>query len=117
VDPGDWVQVGSAPTIRLDQLLGERQVDTVKIDVEGHEMAVIEGLGAVVDRCRPTLLCEAIVPDVISGLHDMRRLGYLAFKDDDRGRLVPADNTPGDMLLLPEERIDSARPLMRSGIA
>src|SRR4051812_21376105 len=64
VDPGGWVKVGSTPKIRLDQVLGERQVDTLKIDVEGHEIAVIEGLGSVVDRCRPTLLCEAIVPEV-----------------------------------------------------
>jgi hypothetical protein len=99
-------------------VLGERQVDTLKIDVEGHEIAVIQGLGSVVDRCRPTLLCEAIVPEVISGLHDMRRtLAYLAFKDDGGGKLVPADGAPGDMLLVPEERIDNARPLMRAGIA
>jgi FkbM family methyltransferase len=114
VDPGGWVQVGSTPTVRLDELLGDRHIDAVKVDVEGHEMAVMEGLGSVIDRCRPILLCEAIVPEVINGLLAMREaLGYLAFRDDGRGRLIPADSSQGDILLVPEERIEDARPLLQ----
>lgn len=36
-------------TDRLDNLIGKQEIDIMKIDVEGHSMAVLEGLG---DRLR-----------------------------------------------------------------
>jgi FkbM family methyltransferase len=114
VDPGDWIQVGYTPILRLDDLLGNRNVDTVKIDVEGHEMEVLEGLASVLERCRPTLLCEALLPQVIEGLHILcDRLGYVAFQDDGSGGLIPADDTPGDILLVSNERTEDLRPFVR----
>lgn len=38
--------------------IGLREVGLIKIDVEGHEMAVLEGARATIARCRPTLLIE-----------------------------------------------------------
>jgi FkbM family methyltransferase len=112
-DPGAWRPLGSTPTIRLDDLLADRHVDAVKIDVEGHELRVLEGLASVLDRCRPVVLCEAIVPDVIEGLMTLRRsLGYTAFKDDGHGGLVINDGTPGEVLLVPAERLEALRPLV-----
>ena len=44
-------------TQRLDDLdLGD--IGFIKIDVEGHEMAVLDGARATIERCRPTLLIE-----------------------------------------------------------
>jgi FkbM family methyltransferase len=45
------------PTLRGDDLdLGD--VGFIKIDVEGHELSVLEGLRATIMRCRPVLLIE-----------------------------------------------------------
>ena len=79
-DPGGWRDVGSTPTIRLDELLGSRLVDSVKIDVEGHELEVLEGMGSLIDRCRPAVLCEAITPDVIDGLRRWRNSRLLGIQ-------------------------------------
>jgi hypothetical protein len=34
----------------IDELAGEARLDFVKIDVQGHETEVLQGLGAVLDR-------------------------------------------------------------------
>lgn len=41
----------------LDRL-GLRDVNLIKIDVEGHELAVLEGARSTIQHCRPTLLIE-----------------------------------------------------------
>jgi FkbM family methyltransferase len=46
------------PTIRLDDEIGTSQVDFVKIDVEGYELAVLQGGASMFRRCLPPLLIE-----------------------------------------------------------
>jgi FkbM family methyltransferase len=41
---------------------GIARVDLIKIDTEGHEMAVLEGLHGTIARCRPVLLVEVWSP-------------------------------------------------------
>jgi FkbM family methyltransferase len=51
----------AVPVWRLDEFLprlGLERVDFIKIDVEGHELAVLHGAAAVLARDRPTLLLE-----------------------------------------------------------
>lgn len=44
---------------RLDDHIGmETQVDAVKIDAEGFEMAVLEGAEETIARCKPTVIVE-----------------------------------------------------------
>jgi FkbM family methyltransferase len=53
------ISYGSVPveTRRLDEMnLGD--IGFIKIDVEGHEMAVLEGAETTLRRCRPTLVIE-----------------------------------------------------------
>lgn len=45
-------------TRRLDDY-ALKDVGFIKIDVEGHEMAVLAGAGETIGRCRPNLLVEA----------------------------------------------------------
>ncbi len=53
-DPGRAVRVA---VTRLDDVdLGD--VGFVKIDVEGHELAVLRGAAQLLERCRPTVLVE-----------------------------------------------------------
>lgn len=48
-----------APTQRLDELLaGVNRIDVVKIDVEGFEPVVWEGMKSLVARCRPLIFTE-----------------------------------------------------------
>jgi FkbM family methyltransferase len=49
----------AVPTARLDEVLGgASQIDMIKIDVEGHEDAVLAGAAAVLDKHRPSILIE-----------------------------------------------------------
>lgn len=48
------------PTFRLDERIELRDEDVLlfKIDVEGHERAVLEGMSGLVKRCRMAGICE-----------------------------------------------------------
>ncbi len=49
----------TVPTASGDDLLCDcRQIDLIKIDVEGAETRVIRGLSATLDRCQPDLVVE-----------------------------------------------------------
>jgi len=51
----------TVPVRPLDEEIAERELpdpDFVKIDVEGLELAVLEGMAQTVARCRPTLFIE-----------------------------------------------------------
>lgn len=47
------------PRQRLDEVVGDDVVSFIKVDVEGHELAVLRGAERILDRDRPTLLVEA----------------------------------------------------------
>lgn len=78
---------------RLDDLVRDT-VDFVKIDVEGHELAVIQGARSLIGRDRPTLLIEAEErhrPGAVASLRAvLEPLGYDGFYFD-QGRLHPIE--------------------------
>jgi FkbM family methyltransferase len=49
---------GSVPVCRGDDLFATEQFDLIKIDVEGTEIDVLEGLTETIGRCRPVLVVE-----------------------------------------------------------
>lgn len=55
-----WGEGGTSFAVRLLTLdsFGFRDIDLIKIDVEGHEEAVLEGAWNTIDECRPTLIIE-----------------------------------------------------------
>ena len=55
---GVRVEKVTVPTVRLDDEVGGRRVDLVKIDVEGHELSVLRGAAETLRRYLPTLLIE-----------------------------------------------------------
>lgn len=59
---GDFAMT-TVPTRRLDSLLAERpgitRIDFIKIDVEGHELEVLQGAHATLARFRPPLILES----------------------------------------------------------
>ena len=59
--PGRRYEVAIRP---LDELLDDPQrVGLVKIDVEGHELAVLEGMGGLLARAQPLVVIEAFSSD------------------------------------------------------
>ena len=54
-------------TNRLDDIVSERDVVFIKIDVEGHELSVVTGAASVLSRSRPTLVVELTDIDESSG--------------------------------------------------
>jgi FkbM family methyltransferase len=55
---GVAVQSVSVPTVRLDDELGDRPIDFIKIDVEGHEIAVLKGASGILRKHLPPMLIE-----------------------------------------------------------
>lgn len=54
-----------------------QNVALIKIDVEGAEMAVLEGAQSTIDRCRPLMYIEAATPEEHSAVRNfMREIGY-----------------------------------------
>jgi FkbM family methyltransferase len=92
------LQATEIETVRLDDVLGGRRIDLVKVDVEGAEALVLEGMretlarssGAVVFvECHPFLL-ERNGVGVIDWLDTLQGWGSLELIDEQRRRLVPA---------------------------
>lgn len=59
--PGDGAL--PIPLVRLDTLLGDEDVQFLKIDVEGMEEAVLAGADATIRRCRPIIYFEVLAID------------------------------------------------------
>jgi FkbM family methyltransferase len=89
--------VVSVRTIKLDDIV-HRPVGLIKVDVEGHEMAVLRGATRILKTDRPNLLLEIEerhMPGCVAAAFDfLGELGYRgAFLSD--GKLVPVQ--PADV--------------------
>jgi FkbM family methyltransferase len=58
LDDAERVEEVACPVTTLDAAVGE-PVGFVKIDVEGHELAVLRGAAGILDRDRPIVLVES----------------------------------------------------------
>jgi FkbM family methyltransferase len=82
---GDASQQGQAFEVRNgDALLGGgadgRRIGLVKVDVEGMEASVFEGLSEVLRKHKPVVLFEALTPDACArSTNALRALGYAHF--------------------------------------
>jgi hypothetical protein len=45
-------------TQRIDVIVGDRKVDVIKIDIEGHEYSAMLGAAELLSRCHPTIFTE-----------------------------------------------------------
>lgn len=83
------VQKVDVPTVRLDDELPTTGVDFVKIDVEGHEIAVLRGGTAMLRRYRPAILIEieqrhlSVPIDVV--FDHLEDLGYFVYSITETG--------------------------------
>lgn len=94
--PGRAIPV---PTARLDDLVQD-DVDFVKIDVEGHELRVLNGATRVLERSQPVFLVEAEDrhhPNATSSVFEFfRNRNYRGFFLDD-GDVVSIDQFDVDV--------------------
>ncbi len=78
------VQTIDVPVKRLDDLQLDN-VGLIKIDVEGHELAVLRGAAATLTRNRPTVVVEAEErhhPNAVAAITDfLAGLGYVGYFD------------------------------------
>lgn len=59
-------------------------IDLIKIDVETHEAEVLEGLGSILDKYRPTLLIEVLNDEVGKSIQNIiTDMEYLFFDVDE----------------------------------
>jgi FkbM family methyltransferase len=99
--------------MRLDSFAGARGLipRVLKIDAEGHELAVIAGASNLLHEARPVAVIETAA---MSTFDAMRDLGYLPRRIARDGRLVAHPETPADgpyenVCFVPVERA-SERP-------
>ncbi len=101
------------PVARLDSL-GLGRVDMKKIDVEGAEMAVLEGARETIARDRPVILLDthpSLGADVLALQDYFATLGYDVFDSDrhrsrPRSRGIPAEDA--DLVLVPHATAGAA---------
>jgi FkbM family methyltransferase len=76
------IKILKVKSIRLDDLNME-SVGFIKIDVEGHELAVLEGAKDLIARCNPNFLIEIEErhrPDAIGSVNSfLERFGYSGY--------------------------------------
>jgi hypothetical protein len=86
-----------------DELLGARDFDFIKIDTEGMEMACLQGLERLIERCRPILFVE--VDDANAAeFHDWRVAHRYMVSEECRRYTVNSN-----FLAVPAESADQPR--------
>jgi hypothetical protein len=115
------------PVVTVDEV-SDGPVTLIKIDVEGHEAAVVRGAAKIIERDVPTVLFE-YAPQLLDDASRtpfgwLKEQGYEMFRADcarnrvtGRGRLVlePVSRPPAvrtDILALPSSRRPQLRGLV-----
>ena len=113
-DAGYVGEVERVTIVRLDTYTADHGIDGVrliKIDVEGHEPAVLRGAAGLLAHERPALIVEVNDVDALRGVAE--GLGYTRVAyDADTGLLAPdpwPDRPGGNTILVPDLAAATAR--------
>ena len=91
-DYGAAGELITTDTISLDEYVSEnsiKELDLLKVDVEGFEPKVIEGAMKTIKKFRPTILIEILNDDIGEFIENkLKNLDYLFFDIDDSKNLV-----------------------------
>jgi FkbM family methyltransferase len=80
------VSVPAAPAGEILKVIGLARPNLIKIDVEGFEHAVLQGLGEVIADCGPDIVVE-VFPRQMKSLEHLQSLGYRPYLIS-AGRLI-----------------------------
>ena len=73
----------SIETKRLDSFKGEELFPSlIKIDVEGHELEVLEGAEAIIAQVKPIMIIESFPPKQMNVLNFLYQFGYKVYDAD-----------------------------------
>ncbi|MFE6362138.1 FkbM family methyltransferase [Streptomyces sp. NPDC057806] len=88
----DDAQLKRIQLLALDDVFAGTKLDLIKIDVEGHEMSVLQGARQVLKRDRPTVMLEALVGAPLDPLlAEFEPLGYdCHWVAEADGELIPS---------------------------
>jgi FkbM family methyltransferase len=104
-NPGDWRVIGKVRSTTLDESFSGCRLDLIKIDVDGHEVEVLEGAQKVVGHFRPVIVCEVQEQNLGAVIEYAKAWGYDLFANSSMGRvgslIARAD---GDLFLVPKEK-------------
>ena len=68
---------------KLDDVIKDKEISFIKIDVEGHELSVIEGANNIINKYKPTLLVEIeekhTKRPVINTINKIKDFGYKVY--------------------------------------
>lgn len=109
------VETDTIDGLRRRLLGGSRKVGVIKIDVEGHETAVLEGATATIRIDRPLIFVELLPQANFPWVNELlREHDYrdMPLRNSDRpvaGMTVAFDPQAWNHLLVPAERADSVR--------
>jgi FkbM family methyltransferase len=89
---------------------GLGKIDLIKIDVEGHEITVLNSMMDSITKWKPTILIEIIGDDnakVLNGMFDKLGYKYISIDEKSRSKVVPSlwDNDHHNFLVCTEENI------------
>lgn len=100
---GPYTREIAVRTTSLDEWVGERDIDLIKLDVEGAELEVLRGARKMIGRARRLALIVEFYPraqaargmDPRTLLDELRALGFdLALIEEGLGRLIPLERWP-----------------------
>ena len=105
---GGVAEVRWVPAMSLDQIRAHLPApDVLKIDVEGAEVAVLEGGRRLLAEDRPVLLCEVCPANAAAVARLLTDAGYRILEGglaDDRLQPATAGSAPWDTVAVPQER-------------
>lgn len=95
-------QTISVPIIRLDTFLQcYTPPDFLKIDVEGAEHLVFEGMQNLLKSARPIILCEIMASNQPYIFESLRSAGYKIFRAENLPDLIEADGQQENIIAIP----------------
>jgi FkbM family methyltransferase len=113
--PSDSVTTQIVRTKTLDSY-GFENIAFIKIDVEGHELQVLEGATETIARCRPIILLETKAPARSSAFTFLKDRQFELFYLWHRKLIPVSADTTGlpheneNFFAVPSEKVDSLRP-------
>ena len=68
---------------KLDDVIKDKEISFIKIDVEGHELSVIEGANNIINKYKPTLLVEIeekhTKKPILNTINQIKEFGYKVY--------------------------------------